>query len=511
MLGKKAIVIQCLTAFSVGLIFSIAAQAGESTTLASSPPVYPTYPTPNYGTGAQRSLVERGEYLVKMGDCISCHTNSEENGKPFAGGLGLKTPFGTFYSPNITADRETGIGKWSDKDFIRAMHHGLSPSYANYFPVFPFTSFTRVSDADLIAIKAYLFNIPPVHQPQRKNDVAFPFNIRLLQFGWKFLFFYWHQGTFQADPKQSTQWNRGAYIVQGLGHCGECHTPRNIFGAMKHDYALTGAFVDGYYAPDITSVGLADVTDQEVINVFTHDQKFKGGGKVQGPMAEVNHNSLKYMTPEDLQAIVAYLKTVKSKPQAAARQAPGEVNADTGKHIYEAKCSVCHTSGAAGAPKLGDAGAWAPRIGQGMAVVMQHAINGYNSMPAKGTCMDCSDAEIKAAVDYLIAGSKEGASGAATSSVPVSKGPIRISEAQAKEVYTANCAGCHDNGMLNAPRIGDKARWEPIIKQNMDIIFGKTLTTHAKIPGITCSDAELLAAVKYIVQQSKTKGDYSLW
>ena len=256
----------------------------------------------------------RGEYLTKMGDCIACHTDTTHPNSPvFAGGYPISTPFGIFYSPNITSDKETGIGKWTDDEFVRAMQHGISPQGYNYFPVFPYTSFTRVTRDDLLAIKAYLFSIPAIKNTPPKNDVAFPFSWRFLQYGWKLLFFEFHKGVYQYDSSKSPVWNRGAYIVQGLAHCGECHTPRNMFGAMKYSYALTGAFVEGYYAPNITGHGLEGIPDQKIIEVFTKNKKLKGSGEVGGPMREVNVDSLKYLTQADLQAIVTYLRTVKSK------------------------------------------------------------------------------------------------------------------------------------------------------------------------------------------------------
>jgi cytochrome c5 len=468
---------------------------------------FPTYPTPNYGTGAHAQLVHRGEYLVKAGDCISCHTDSPNNGVPFSGGLALKTPFGLFYSMNITPDQKTGIGKWSDQDFIRAARKGIAPNGSFYFPVFPYTSFTKVSDEDLIAIKAYLFSLPPVHKENKKPGAPWPISWRFLQLGWRMMFF--HEGAYQNDPKQSAAWNRGAYLVQGLGHCGECHTPRNLFGAMKDKNFLTGAFVDGYFAPDITQYGLKGATDIDVEDVFVKRQMLKGAGEVQGPMAEVDHNSLQYMSNQDLMAIVTYLKTVKSEEP---KTSSGPVGAGAGKKIYEAHCAVCHGTGAAGAPKLGDAADWDPRIKQGMPVLFQHAINGFNSMPPKGTCMSCSDEEIKAAVQYLADQSKPGAAGAGTPAAVAA--PPQPTLADGKRIYENTCSVCHTQGLLGAPKLGDKAAWAPRIKQNMDILFAHTIKGYNRMPPrgtcVSCTNAELQAAVKYMVQQS-SDGNYSLW
>jgi len=184
--------------------------------------------TPATSASAEEDAIEHGEYLVRAGGCISCHTAT--GGQPFAGGRALATPFGTFYSPNITPDPETGIGRWTDAQFLRALREGVRPDGANYFPVFPYPSFTGISDGDALAIKAYLFSRPPVHQENKPHDVGWPFSWRPLQTGWKFLFF--APGPFQPSSEHGAAYNRGAYLVTALSHCGECHTPRNMFGVQ---------------------------------------------------------------------------------------------------------------------------------------------------------------------------------------------------------------------------------------------------------------------------------------
>jgi len=489
------------------LSFNLSAQTTDATQKPTMVPL--TYPTIDYGTDKQAALLKRGEYLTKMGDCIACHTDTDHHGVAFAGGYAIKTPFGTFYSPNITSDKETGIGKWTDDEFVRAMQHGISPQGYNYFPVFPYTSFTRVTREDLLAIKAYLFSLPPIHEMPRKNDVPFPFSWRFLQYGWKLLFFDFNKGVYQYDATKSADWNRGAYIVEGLGHCGECHTPRNMFGAMKRAYALTGAFVEGYYAANITSTGLKGVADQEIVEVFTKNKKFHGAGAVGGPMLEVNIDSLTYLTQDDLNAIVTYLKTVKSK-EPEAPKASGKLEASAGQDIYTAHCAVCHDTGAAGAPKIGDAADWSSRMKQGMATVLNHAINGYNSMPPRGACMTCSDAEIKAAVEYILDKSK----GSAGAEVAPPKAP-KLTLADGKKVYDETCSVCHAEGKLGAPKMGDQKAWAPLIAQNMDVLIYRAIHGYRRMPPrgtcIDCSDAEIIAAVKYMVQHSQSGADYSLW
>jgi len=473
---------------------------------------YPEYPKPNYGTGEHAKLIKRGEYLTKAGDCISCHSNTKEGGKAFAGGLGIKTPFGTFYSPNITPDKETGIGDWSDKDFVRAVHAGRRNDGANLYPVFSYVSFTKIRKKDLLAIKAYLFSIPAVHQENRKNDVSWPFSWRFLQWGWKLLFF--DKGYYKNDPSKSAVWNRGAYLVQGLGHCGECHTPRNIFGGMKKNKYLTGAFVDGYYAPDITSYGLGDAPMQEVIDVFVKEQKLGAAGKVGGPMAEVDHNSLEYLKRKDLEAIVIYLKTVKGIPHEKAAPLTGKLSTKQVKKLYDGHCAVCHDTGAAGAPKIGDVAAWAPRIKLGMKALYQNSIKGINSMPAMGACITCSGEQMHELVDYMVEHSRADGKKAKMRTIP--EAPKKLTLEDGKKLYEKHCAVCHSKPGTGAPQLGDKNVWEPLIAKNIDVLYKNTIEGYKTMPAAKvycsdCSDAELIVAVKYLVEQSKTKGDYRLW
>jgi cytochrome c5 len=314
------------------------------------------------------------------------------------------------------------------------------------------------------------------------------------------LFFEWHKGAYQYNSAESVQWNRGAYLVQGLGHCAMCHSPLNLLGAVKSGQALTGGFVDGYYAPDITSRGLSGVSIDDVVNVFLNSEMLHGAGKVQGPMAEVNYNSLGHLNRSDLTAIAVYLKSVPNN--TPLRAVTEKIGPGTGQDIYENHCAVCHNVGAAGAPKLGDAKAWQPRISQGMEVILGHALNGYNSMPPKGACISCSDDEIKAAVEYLVDKSKAGAGSSAPKSTVPTQSPLTL--ADGKRVYEMHCAVCHAKGKFKFNS-----------DQNMDILFGKAITGHKNISGgnncLACSDAEIIAATKYMAQQSQSGSNYSLW
>jgi len=249
----------------------------------------------------------RGEYLVRAGGCFSCHTSA--GGQPLAGGRALATPFGTFYSPNITPDPDTGIGRWTDAQFLRALREGVRPDGTNYFPVFPYTSFTGITDSDAVAIKAYLFSVPPVRHDNRPHDVAFPFSWRVLQTGWKLLFF--TPGPFQPTPERSAAYNRGAYLATALAHCGECHTPRNFFGATRSGRRLSGTSdgPDGQLVPNITpdpGTGIGKWEKSDVVE-FLKTGTTPEQSKVKGAMRETIQDGLKYLSDADLEAIADYL------------------------------------------------------------------------------------------------------------------------------------------------------------------------------------------------------------
>lgn len=258
---------------------------------------------------SQESAVERGAYLVKAAGCVGCHT--AKRGIHFAGGLGLKTPFGTFFSPNITPDPDTGIGSWTDEDFIRALHEGVSPDGSRYFPVFPYPSYTKMTEEDALAIKAYLFSLEPVKQANREHDVFFPFSWRFLQRGWRMINF--DEGRYEPDPKASDQVNRGGYLVDALAHCGECHTPRNFMGGIDNDMYLAGT-PDGpedQLVPNITphESGAIDWSERDLVGLMKTGLK-PDFDNVQGTMAEAIEEGLMHLTDEDLTAIAVYLKTV---------------------------------------------------------------------------------------------------------------------------------------------------------------------------------------------------------
>jgi mono/diheme cytochrome c family protein len=259
------------------------------------------------GAAAEGENVTRGEYLVRAGGCVSCHTTA--GGQQLAGGRALATPFGTFYSPNITPDAETGIGRWTDAQFLRALREGVRPDGANYFPVFPYPSFTGITDSDVLAIKAYLFSLPAVRRQNRPHDVAFPFSWRFLQTGRKLLFF--TPGPFHPVPERSAAYNRGAYLVTALAHCGECHTPRNFLGAVRSGQRLAGTpdGPDGQLVPNITpdpGTGIGRWQKEDVVELLktgtTPEQS-----KAKGAMKETIEDGLKSLSDADLEAIADYL------------------------------------------------------------------------------------------------------------------------------------------------------------------------------------------------------------
>jgi mono/diheme cytochrome c family protein len=266
-------------------------------------------PVPSLSATAEEA--SQGAYLANAAGCEDCHTDRGHGGQPYAGGRALATPFGTFYSPNITPDPETGIGRWSDEQFLRALRDGVRPDGANYFPVFPYPSFTKIADADARAIKAYLFSLPAVRQANRAHDISFPISWRFLQNGWKLLFF--SPGPFRPAPERSETYNRGAYLVTALAHCGECHTPRNWFGAMEPDRFLAGNpdGPDGKSVPNITpdpETGIGNWSEEDITTLLktgqTPEFDFVGGA-----MGEVVRNTSR-LDDSDRRAIAVYLKSL---------------------------------------------------------------------------------------------------------------------------------------------------------------------------------------------------------
>lgn len=257
---------------------------------------------------------KRGEYLTKAAGCRGCHTEAREGATPFAGGHELKTPFGTFYGPNITPHPQAGIGQWQEADFLRALRSGERPDGSHYFPAFPYPSFTQITDADARDLWAYFRTIPASDRPNRSHDLRFPFGWRFLVVFWKQLFF--KPGPFVAVARRSAALNRGAYLVDALGHCGECHTPRNWLGGPDRDRYLAGAeLAEGGGAPNLTPTRLKKWDDAELKDFLAYGLT-PDGDVVGDTMGEVIRNTTGQLTPEDLSAVVAYLRSLPPAAEA---------------------------------------------------------------------------------------------------------------------------------------------------------------------------------------------------
>jgi len=255
---------------------------------------------------------KRGEYLAKAGGCVGCHTEEKEGAVPFAGGRALKTPFGTFYGPNITPDKKAGIGNWTEADFMRALRLGDRPDGSNYFPAFPYPSFTKITDGDARDLWAYLRALPPSAQQSKEHDLWFFFGWRWTVTIWKWLFF--TPGAFTNIPGLSDTANRGAYLVQALGHCSECHTPRNFLGGPKSSRFLAGGKgPDGKNVPNLTPTELKKQSDKDLKDLLTTGMT-PDGDVLAEAMGEVVTNTISKLTPADLDALIAYLRTLPPLP-----------------------------------------------------------------------------------------------------------------------------------------------------------------------------------------------------
>jgi len=367
---------------------------------------------------AKASLVERGAYLARAADCMVCHTM--QGGKEYAGGLGFKLPFGMLYSTNITPDKETGIGNYTDRDFLNSVHRGIRRDGARLYPAMPFTSYTYISDADALAIKAYLFSLPPVRAVASDNTLMFPFNQRWAMNFWSVLF---NPDTrFEPDASKSAEWNRGAYLAEALAHCGECHTPRNLAFALDNRRKFAGAVTAGWRAFNISSdktTGVGSWSDEDLVSYLSTGHAV-GHGSASGPMGEAVDESFSQLAPEDIRAVVAYLRTVPATastdlpatlaPPAPASHRHGGNTADArGKMVFEGACVSCHgwTGESSISPFATLTGAWAVND-PGATNVAQIVISGTNrhtegavSMPAFGNAY--SDAEIAAVANYVTA------------------------------------------------------------------------------------------------------------
>jgi mono/diheme cytochrome c family protein len=368
---------------------------------------------------AQGNLVERGAYLARAADCSACHTT--QGGKEYAGGLGFKLPFGTLYSTNITPDKETGIGNYSDQDFLNAVHRGIRRDGVRLYPAMPFPSYTYMTDADALAIKAYLFSLPPVRASIPANTLMFPFNQRWSMIFWSALFN--PDSRFEPDTSKSPEWNRGAYLTEALAHCGECHTPRNPAFALNNRQKFTGAVTAGWRAFNISSdknTGVGAWSDDDLVSYLSTGHA-DGHGTASGPMGEAVDHSLSYLAQQDIRAVVGYLRTVPAiaSPDLPATLAPpapashkdgGGTPDPRGKMVFEGACVSCHgwTGESPISPLATLTGAWAvndPSATNVAQIVIsgtrRQVPEGAISMPAFGSSH--SDAEIAAVANYVTA------------------------------------------------------------------------------------------------------------
>lgn len=376
-------------------------------------------PTGVPGALANKSLVERGKYLAEAADCVACHTS--QGGKDYAGGLAIKLPFGMLYSTNVTPDKATGIGNYSDQDFLDAVQRGIRRDGARLYPAMPFTSYTYMTDADVLAVKAYLFTLPPIRAAHPSDTLMFPFNQRWAMGFWSALFT--RNVRFQADATQNLEWNRGAYLAEALAHCGECHTPRSLAMALDNRKKFAGTVTAGWRAFNITSdkaTGLGAWSDEDISSYLSIGHT-NGRGTASGPMGEAVDRSFSKLMPEDIQALVAFLRSVPAiaSPQLPATLAPaarashrqGAAGADLfGKKVFEGACVSCHgwTGESPISPLATLTGSWAvndPSATNVAQIVIlgtkRHTPDGAISMPAFGSIY--SDREIAAVVNYVTA------------------------------------------------------------------------------------------------------------
>jgi mono/diheme cytochrome c family protein len=307
-----------------------------------------------FATGAAAAepsteTIAHGKALVEAGDCASCHTT--DPAKPFAGGKRIDTPFGAVYSPNLTPDRDTGIGGWSDADFYGALRFGADPDGSRYYPAFPYPYFTKLTRPDIIAIRAYLATLTPFQNEAPPPELRFPLNFRVLMHAWNYLFF--RPGILEPDQAKGTEWNRGRYLVEGIAHCGACHTPKNIFGADKRSSAFAGGSLMGWFAPRLDAAERSGLKSWSVDDIAEYLKSGRNGkSHADGLMAEVVVNSTSKMSDADVHAIAVYLKSLPVGPPEPAASPPPEQGMKDGERIYERYCRACHEPDGSGAPRI---------------------------------------------------------------------------------------------------------------------------------------------------------------
>jgi mono/diheme cytochrome c family protein len=293
--------------------------------------------------------IARGKALTVAGDCASCHT--ADPAKPFAGGKRIDTPFGGIYSPNLTSDRDTGIGGWSEGDFYGALRFGVAPNGSRYYPAFPYPNFTKLTRQDISAIRAYLATLTPVKNTPPPPELRWPFNYRAVMRGWNWLFF--KPGILQPDQQKSADWNRGRYLVEGVAHCGACHTPKNIFGADKRGQAYGGGLVQGMFAPRLDSAERSGLKSWSSEDIAEYLQSGRNGRSHAGePMSEVVVNSTSKMSDADIRAIAVYLKDLPAGAPEPTVTPPAPAQMTDGEKLYRGACIACHEVDGTGSPRV---------------------------------------------------------------------------------------------------------------------------------------------------------------
>jgi mono/diheme cytochrome c family protein len=301
--------------------------------------------------GQDFKQIERGRYLTIAGDCGACHT-LPGSGHDFAGGRAIETPFGQLLAPNITPDTQTGIGAWTDDEFVNALTIGTGRNGVRLYPAMPYTYYTILTHDDALAIRAYLSTVPAVHNPVNPNQLPFPFDIRASLLGWNALFF--TPGTFQPNPHKSAEWNRGAYLAEGLTHCGMCHTPKNFLGGDKTDESLNGYVLQGWFAPNITNDARRGLGGWSVDEIATYLKTgHNSTSAATGLMSEMVSDSTSHMTDADLKAIATYLKDQPDHNEnQSASDKPDQTVMKVGAAIYADECAGCHTMNGRGSSGL---------------------------------------------------------------------------------------------------------------------------------------------------------------
>ena len=350
--------------------------------------------------------ISRGFYLTRAADCFSCHTATAPNSPIGAGGRKMEIPFGILETPNLTPDKDTGIGNWTSDEFYQALHNGIGKDGENLYPAFPFTSYTKMPREDVDAIFAYLKSLNPIYNKVNVNQLRFPFNIRLSLSVWRALYF--KPATFIPDYGSSKQWNRGAYLVTGPGHCTECHTPRNFMGAVEKGKEFTGTEIDHWYASNLTYSarnGISEWSENDLVN-FLGTGAVSGKATVVGPMAEVIFDSLQYLTLSDLQAIAVFMKSISSQGFYNTKELDINFNHPRAESLYSKYCVTCHQSNG-----MGELGLYPPLLQNPIAseedpsnlintiILGVPPRNGYGAMPSFASKLN--DQEIAEISNYV--------------------------------------------------------------------------------------------------------------